>query len=283
MSDRKAKQYNLCSNKQGQVHMPIHRQLCDDRKFLKEILGKQLDRGDISSHDSNISALDSDIDCSGLVSQSENEAHSSKTDSCTYKKFATERDMPSHSRDTSSDPLSWNLINQQVLHQLTVLSKQLDSIETASVKKTNEQIKIKKTRVKKTKISTQATEASKSAQECNPSPVNKLPNLAALRQDSFIQKQVEQRLKELTALQSGSEQKTKSQRGGVEVMVKNRLKWPHEFVLTESTKERVSYDQLTPIQWMADFCRTMKEEKNLEMEEHMLDYVIALLQNSLPK
>ena len=141
MSDRKAKQYNLRSNKQGQVYMPIHRQLCDDRKFLIEMLGKQSDRGDISSHDSNISASDSDLDCSGFVSQSENEAHWSQTDSRTYKKFATERETPSHSRDTSS--LSRTLINQQVLHQLTVLSEQLDSIETASVKKTNEQRNIK--------------------------------------------------------------------------------------------------------------------------------------------
>ena len=205
MSDRKAKQYNLRSNKQGQVHMLIHKQLCDDREFLTEMLGKQSDPGDFSFHDSDISASDGDLDCSGLVSQSDNEAHSSNTDSRTYKKFATEREMPSHSRDTGSDPLSQTLINQQILHQLTVLTEWLDSIETAPVKKTNDQSKIKKTRVKKTKIS-QVTEASKSAQECNPSPTDNLPNLAALRQDSFIQKQVEQRLKELTALQSGSEQ-----------------------------------------------------------------------------
>ena len=51
-------------------------------------------------------------------------------------------------------------------------------------------------------------------------------------------------------------------------------------MLTGSTKERVSYDQLTPIQWMAGFCRTMKEEKNLEMKEHMLDYVIVLLEDA---
>ena len=95
-----------------------------------------------------------------------------------------------------------------------VLSKRLDSIETVSVKKTNDKIKIKKTCVKKPKTNAQVTEVSRSAQECNPSPTDKLPNLAALRQDSFIQKQVKQRLKELTALQSGSEQKIKSQRGG---------------------------------------------------------------------
>ena len=48
MSDRKAKQYNLRSGKQGRVHMPIHKQLCDDREFLTEMLGKQSDPADIS-------------------------------------------------------------------------------------------------------------------------------------------------------------------------------------------------------------------------------------------
>ena len=151
MSDRKAKQYNLRSNKQGQVHMPIHKQLCDDRKFLTEMLGKQSDPGDISFQDSDVSVSDSDLDCSGLVSQSDNEVHSSKTDSRTYNKFAMERKAPSHSKDTSSDPLSQTLINQQILHQLTVLSERLESIESASVKKTNDQSKIKKTRVTKIK------------------------------------------------------------------------------------------------------------------------------------
>ena len=31
---------------------------------------------------------------------------------------------------------------------------------------------------------------------------------------------------------------------------------------------------------MAGFCRTMKEEKNSEMKEHMLDYAIALLEDA---
>ena len=125
MSDKKAKQYNLRSSKQGQVHMPIHKQLCDDREFLTEMLGKQSDLGDNSFHDSDVSVSDSDLDCSGLVSQSDNEAHSSKTDSRTYKKIVIEREAPSRSRDTSSDPISQNLINQQILHQLTVLSERL--------------------------------------------------------------------------------------------------------------------------------------------------------------
>ena len=240
------------------------------------MLSKQSDPAD-KFLESDLSASDSELDCSGLLSQSDNEANSSETDICTYKKFGTERHVPSTSKDTGSNPVSQILINQQILHQLTVLSEQIDSIETASVKKTNDQTKIKKTRSKKTKISTQAITVDKPAQEYNSSPTDKLPDLAALRQNSLIQKQVGQRLREPTALQSGTGQQIKSQRGWVEVMVKNR---PHEFVLTGSTKERVSYDHLTPIQWMAGFCRTMKEEKNVEMNEHMLDYVIALLEDA---
>ena len=61
-----------------------------------------------------------------------------------------------------------------------------------------------------------------------------------------------------------SDNKIKSQRGDqVDVFVKNRIKWPHEFVLAGSQKERVSYDQLTMGQWMAGFCRSMREEGSL--------------------
>ena len=215
MSDRKAMQYNLRSNKQGKVHMPIHKQLCDDREFLTEMLGKQSDPADNFSQDSDLSASDSELDCSGLVSQSDNEANSSQTDSHTYKKFGTEREVPSTSTDMGSDSLSQTFINQQILHQLTVLSERLDSIKTVSVKKTNDKSKIKKTRVKKTKTNVQATKVTGSAHECNPSPTDKLPNLAALRQDLLIQKQVEQRLKQLTALQTGSEQKLNLREGGL--------------------------------------------------------------------
>ena len=67
--------------------MPKHKQLCDDSEFLTEMLGKQSDPDDISFHDLDVFVLDSDIDCSGLVLQSDNEAHSSKIDSRTYKKI----------------------------------------------------------------------------------------------------------------------------------------------------------------------------------------------------
>ena len=62
--------------------------------------------------------------------------------------------------------------------------------------------------------------------------------------------------------------------------VGKRIKWSHEFVLSGSSKERVSDNQLTPIQWMASFCRSMREEVNLKNRDFMLDYLVNLLEDA---
>ena len=100
--------------------------------------------------------------------------------------------------------------------------------------------------------------------------------------DPNIQVQVDQWLRELADIsQTGTSSKLKSQRGGpVEVLVRNRVKWPHEFVLAGSIKERISYDQLTMTQWMAGFCRTMREETDQNLRSHMLNYLIDLLDDA---
>ena len=105
------------------------------------------------------------------------------------------------------------------------------------------------------------------------------PDLNVLRQDALIQLKVEQRLKEL---QETEEQgKLKTLRGGsVEVMVKHKVKWAHEYVLSGSNKERVSYDQLSVVQWVDGFCGIMKEEKNSDSKEFMSDYLDSLLDDA---
>ena len=64
------------------------------------------------------------------------------------------------------------------------------------------------------------------------------------------------------------------------MFVRTRVKWPHEFVLSDSSKERTSYDQLTMPQWMAGFCRTMREETNQNLKDHMLNYLIDLMDDA---
>ena len=107
-----------------------------------------------------------------------------------------------------------------------------------------------------------------------------MPSLFKLRQDPLIQDRVQQQIQELNQLVNSGDSKIKSQRGGVDVFVKHRVKWPHKYVLSSSNKERVSYDQLSVVQWVAGFCRTMKEEKNSKMIEHMLDYLVSLLDDA---
>ena len=58
------------------------------------------------------------------------------------------------------------------------------------------------------------------------------------------------------------------------MFVNNKVKWPHEFVLSGKIKDRVFYNHLSPIQWMAGFCRIIIEESNVQTKENMLDYVL---------
>ena len=51
-------------------------------------------------------------------------------------------------------------------------------------------------------------------------------------------------------------------------------------MLAGSTKERISYDQLTMIKWMAGFCRSMREENDKNLRSHMFNYLIDLLDDA---
>ena len=51
-------------------------------------------------------------------------------------------------------------------------------------------------------------------------------------------------------------------------------------MLSSQNKDRVTYNQVLPIQWMAGFCRTIKEDSDPKNKEFMLDYVINLLDDA---
>ena len=64
-------------------------------------------------------------------------------------------------------------------------------------------------------------------------------------------------------------------------MLKQRVTWPHEFVLVGNTKDRVMYNQLNITHWMAGFCRIMRGKlSKKKTKTWMLDYLIALLDDS---
>ena len=91
----------------------------------------------------------------------------------------------------------------------------------------------------------------------------------------MLQLKVEQRLKELP--ENDKPGKFKS---SVEFMVQDKVKWPHEYVLLGSSKEHISYNQLSVVQWGTLFCRIMKHEKYSDSKDFMLDYLVSLLDDA---
>ena len=67
-------------------------------------------------------------------------------------------------------------------------------------------------------------------------------DLQAIRQDTLLQAGVEQKLKELAGVDKPGTNIKSMSGGNVEVIVLNRVKWPHEYVLSGSAKERVQYE-----------------------------------------
>ena len=51
-------------------------------------------------------------------------------------------------------------------------------------------------------------------------------------------------------------------------------------MLAGNNKEGVTYDQLTMGQWVAGFCRTMRDESDKNCKEAMLTYFISLLDDA---
>ena len=108
-----------------------------------------------------------------------------------------------------------------------------------------------------------------------------IPPPSQLREEVRIQEEVQSRLRHLADNAKPGIGKLKSQRGGVvDVFISHRVRWPHEFVLSGQNKDRITYNQLSPVQWMAGFCRSMREDSNTKIREHILDYVIDLLDDA---
>ena len=93
-----------------------------------------------------------------------------------------------------------------------------------------------------------------------------------------IQTVVHQRLQELTRI--NEQGMFKSQRGGKDhVLVKNQVPWPQNYVKGTS-KTRVTYDSLSTFQWMSSFCSIIREEKDIQIKNAMLDYMADIMEDA---
>ena len=105
-----------------------------------------------------------------------------------------------------------------------------------------------------------------------------LPSLTSLRTSRDIQQQVDAGIRELQTSEKG---KLKSQRGGSEtVFVKKEVPWPQNYILGGSTKSRVNYDSLSISQWVSGFATIVKDEKNVQVKQNMLEYLSEIMEDS---
>ena len=168
------------------------------------------------------------------------------------------------------------MINQRILSQLDAIGKRLSVIENSA--------SVASSKVKNSDSVCGSTTASSSLPSSSQEDTMhaKLPDLHSIRHTRLIQDQVEECIRQLSnSDKKGTDPRIKSQSGGsVDIFVKEKVKWPHEYVLAGSTKDRVSYNQLNITQFMAGFCQIMREESCQTTKDHMLDYIISLLDDS---
>ena len=75
--------------------------------------------------------------------------------------------------------------------------------------------------------------------------------------------------------------KCKSQRGGSETaFVKNEIPWPQNYILGGSSKCRVSYDNLSISQWDSGFVTIIRDGKDPNVKQCMLDYLAEIMDDS---
>ena len=117
-----------------------------------------------------------------------------------------------------------------------------------SVKKTNDTTKIEKSRVKPKDNGVQAGSQEVGAPPPSVQVPHNIPPPSRLREKARIQEEVQSRLRHLADNIKPGMTKLKSQRGGsVDVFVNHKVRWQNEFVLSGQNKDRVTYNQLSPV------------------------------------
>ena len=269
--------YNLRSNR-GECQIPIQLQLVSDADFLTAS-----GEGPSSSHSGQVGFTDlsdsgSNIDIDALVDHSDQNL--SPTPHGLEGVHKAGRGHTPQSMGSNQTDVDQNHINTEILAQLTALGARLDNMESLmkTGKKTGDSSKIKRSGVKPNGGVAQANLKGVGPTSPPVHTVTNIPPPRRLREEARIQEEVQNRLRHLADNVKPGMGRIKSQRGGaVDVFVSQKVRWPHEFVLSGQNKDRITYNQVSPVQWMAGFCRSIWEESDTK---HMLDYVIDLLDDA---
>ena len=126
--------YNLRTNKADAVQVPVQLQFAYNPQFLARLMSVSQQSKSNQENGSDTDGSKSDLNCSDVISQSDTEQ-------------MEEKDNPGSTgpKDKStSDCVTQQIINAQILAQLTNISQRLEKIEKPKCKKTADPTKIKK-------------------------------------------------------------------------------------------------------------------------------------------
>ena len=128
MATVSTRQYNLRSQAQDTVQLPVELHLAEDATFMKDLLASQRNpqSGQVSDNDSSIN----DSDCDALIASPDDE-HDSNIENLSHE---TELKNPDATM-LDAHSTSQQAINMQIVAQLQSLGSRLDAMEKKSCKK----------------------------------------------------------------------------------------------------------------------------------------------------
>ena len=156
--------------------------MTSDSEFLSKLSKNQKNS---DTDESNIS----DLDCSAVVESSGDEQNPSTEN--THSTPSTSSTLPGAS--ALSDVATQQAFNLQIISQLSSISDRLNTRERKDAKKDSDPKKKKSSNRKK--VNPQMAPVTLPPQQ---HPTLNMPNLTHIRNDAFIQSQVDKRLKDLT-------------------------------------------------------------------------------------
>ena len=132
--------YNLRSAKNNPVELPVEIQLTGDTTFIETVVKNNTTVSDIENSMSDSDISGSDLDCSGLMNESDQVLSTPVTDK---NSAGTSKTVTHVNSDKNSEPDMQQLINARILDQLDKIGHRLDKIENKECKKSTDKAKIK--------------------------------------------------------------------------------------------------------------------------------------------
>ena len=64
------------------------------------------------------------------------------------------------------------------------------------------------------------------------------------------------------------------------LLAKHQVPWPQNYILSDTAKNRVSYDSLSIFQCVCGLCNIIREETNVKTKNFMLDYMTEIMEDA---